>query len=488
MKIGPVFVFLAAALSFCTVATCQVPGEPEYSAVLMDGAKIGHVIHVRTVEGREVTTTEKMKITIARGPIVLTVSTTETSIETIDGRPLGFEVTQDMSGIGQKTVGKVNEQGKFDITTSVMGTSQQQMVDLPPGAIMSEGMRLLQLKKGLKQGTVYDPVVFVPAMLETVQANVTVGPPAGIDLFGRIVNLTEVKVRMHTPSGEVSSTSYVDKDLRALKTVTSAMGMNLEIIACDKEFAMSENDMVDFLSGMLLASPVALGDLSSKKSVKYYIRAINDAKIQIPSGDNQKVAAAGDGRFAVTVSPVKPPAGVKFPYTGKSPEILDALRPSRYVQSDAKEIIDLGRHAVGSAKDAAQAVRKIESFVNGYITEKDFSVGYASAIEVAASRQGDCTEHAVLTAAICRSVGIPARVVNGLVYVDEFLGESNVFGPHAWTEAYVGGKWIGLDATRAPNGFGPGHIALAASNDEPAILALAATLGNFKIEKVVVGD
>jgi hypothetical protein len=93
----------------------------------------------------------------------------------------------------------------------------------------------------------------------------------------------------------------------------------------------------------------------------------------------------------------------------------------------------------------------------------------------------------VLTAAMCRAAGIPARVVFGVVYAKSFAGRENVFGGHAWVEAYVGDKWIGLDATRAPKGFDAGHIALAIGDGEPAeFLNLAATLGQFKIDKVVV--
>jgi len=83
------------------------------------------------------------------------------------------------------------------------------------------------------------------------------------------------------------------------------------------------------------------------------------------------------------------------------------MQPNRFLQSDNKQIIKLARRAIGGTKDAAGAVKKIEAFVGDYIENKSLSVGYASAVEVAASRQGDCTEHAVLVAAMCRAVGIP---------------------------------------------------------------------------------
>ncbi|MFC1739760.1 transglutaminase family protein, partial [Planctomycetota bacterium] len=112
------------------------------------------------------------------------------------------------------------------------------------------------------------------------------------------------------------------------------------------------------------------------------------------------------------------------------------------------------------------------------------------AVEVARSRQGDCTEFAVLTAAICRALGIPAKVVVGLAYVSEYKGLEHRFGGHAWTQAYVGNRWIGIDAafrSAGLGGYGPGHITLAKGNGNPEdFFALLNTLGQFKIEKAEV--
>ena len=159
------------------------------------------------------------------------------------------------------------------------------------------------------------------------------------------------------------------------------------------------------------------------------------------------------------------------------------------LQSNDEQIIKLARQAIGNTKDAAEAARKIEAFVAGYIGNLNLSVGYASAVEVANSRQGDCTEFAVLTAALCRAVGIPAQVVAGIAYVDDFAGLRG-FGGHAWTQAYIGDKWIGLDAAfkgSGRGGYDAGHIALATGNGEPIdFFNLATTLGRFKIENVTV--
>jgi transglutaminase-like putative cysteine protease len=63
---------------------------------------------------------------------------------------------------------------------------------------------------------------------------------------------------------------------------------------------------------------------------------------------------------------------------------------------------------------------------------------------VASERSGDCTEHAVLVAALARSIELPARIVLGAV----ILGSDDrwqAFG-HAWTEIFDGKRWQLADA------------------------------------------
>jgi transglutaminase-like putative cysteine protease len=117
-----------------------------------------------------------------------------------------------------------------------------------------------------------------------------------------------------------------------------------------------------------------------------------------------------------------------MPYTGSDKKALDALKPTRFVQSDNEKIKSLSKKAVGNSTDAAEAASKIEDFVSKHIQNRGLSVGYASAVEVADSKQGDCTEFAVLTAALCRAAGIPAQVVVGIAYVNEWMNIKSSFG------------------------------------------------------------
>ena len=130
------------------VGFCEQKTETEYYAVIMEGKKIGHAIGTRTVDGDIVTTTEKMNLTITRAGISLSIGTVETSIETIDGKPRGFQTVENISGMTKQVKGTVNDQGKIDIVTTAAGTEEKKTIDFPSGAVMAEGLRLIQKQNG----------------------------------------------------------------------------------------------------------------------------------------------------------------------------------------------------------------------------------------------------------------------------------------------------------------------------------------------------
>lgn len=461
--------------------------ETDYLAIFMQGQKVGHAVHTRLEANGKVTTTDSVSMMLGRGGQAVTVTTEETHIETTDGKPLGFEITMNLSGIEQKTTGTIQD-GKVTISRQVMGQPQQSAVDWPADALLNEGLRLVQLKRGLTAGDVYEVSVFRPDLLMAATAKIEVGEKKLIKLlFGKQQDLTEVKTTMFVQGQQISMTGYVDDQLKAVKTLVPMMGMTLELVACDEEFAKGENAIIDFLEKFGVTSPVKLMNLHTIESAVYTLKPTTDNNLQLPVSSTQTVEMDGD-KAIVTVTKVPMPQNVGFPYTDSDPEALDALKETDYIQSKDQTIIDMAKRAVGDANDVASAARQIEAFVDGYITQKDMSVGYASAAEVAQSRRGDCSEHAVLAAALCRAVGIPARIVCGVVYADSFMGQQSIFGGHMWDEVYLDGKWYGLDATRSEqHGFGPGHIALARGNGDPVdFFGLINTLGCFEVEKITL--
>jgi hypothetical protein len=479
-----------ACLAAIALPTCSFASDTatqQYFALYMQGGKIGHAFQSRTPSpDGKVTTVERVEITMARGGIGLTAKTSETCVETADGRPLSFEAVQDLGMMTSRTSGTI-QNGKLTVTTEVAGEKSSRTMDWPAGAVMSEGLRLAGLRHGLKEGSVWKAKVFPPSLMEVIDANVAVGAKRPVDLLGRVVELTELVTTMNTSAGAMVQTAYVNDNLETLKMTTNAMGMPIEMVACPQEFALAPDDEVEFFSKVTVKSPSPLSDVAGVKAVTYHIWPAAGSKPVFPATDTQSVKVAADGTIVLKVSRPEPPPAVRLPYTGSDPELVKATKRSQYVESDDPCVVALAKQAVGSEKDAWQAAKKIEKFVSQYVADKNLSVGYGSAAEVARSRSGDCSEHAVLVAAMCRAVGIPARLVAGLVYADSFGDEEQIFGPHAWAEVNIAGKWYGLDATGAPRGFGPDHIAVASGDGSPsAFLGIINTIGNFTITKLEI--
>jgi hypothetical protein len=93
---------------------------------------------------------------------------------------------------------------------------------------------------------------------------------------------------------------------------------------------------------------------------------------------------------------------------------------------------------------------EIARFVSGYIVSKNLARGLDLPSTTAVRREGDCTEHAMLTVALARLAGYPARVIFGLALVEDFKTSSKTAFGHAWAEIHDGRRWSLLDAALMP--------------------------------------
>lgn len=89
-------------------------------------------------------------------------------------------------------------------------------------------------------------------------------------------------------------------------------------------------------------------------------------------------------------------------------------------------------------------LKNIKNFVYQYMTDPTYAEGFNIASAVARTRRGDCTEYAMLTTALARFLGLPARYMVGTIIVQE-REQISAYG-HAWTEVLVDSKWQILDA------------------------------------------
>ncbi|PLX22889.1 MAG: hypothetical protein C0600_16140 [Ignavibacteria bacterium] len=168
---------------------------------------------------------------------------------------------------------------------------------------------------------------------------------------------------------------------------------------------------------------------------------------------------AVDGVFEIAHARYGGENAPAFPpdYSGNE-DLQQYLEPSRLCESDDVALAEKARELTTGAIDSWDAAKRLSSWV---ATNISYAIpGGGSAKKTFEVRAGECGAHSLLLAAMCRSVGIPARVVWGCMYTPNLGGS---FGQHAWNEIYMGGTgWIPVDATAHETDFvDSGHLRVA---------------------------
>jgi transglutaminase-like putative cysteine protease len=114
-------------------------------------------------------------------------------------------------------------------------------------------------------------------------------------------------------------------------------------------------------------------------------------------------------------------------------EIERYLKAEPLLESDAPEIRAEAEQAVGGVTDDRGRAERLTRYVSGLLDKKP-TVSLPSAREVLRTKVGDCNEHTALFVAMARSIGMPARIAVGLVFMH------GAFYYHAWPEVYITDK------------------------------------------------
>lgn len=257
--------------------------------------------------------------------------------------------------------------------------------------------------------------------------------------------------------------------------VPGMMGMALELA--------TEQEALTELSPLLLSGDLAvneeIGDPQQLLTVTLRARTPTGSAAEvIPTTARQQVTAR-EGETVVTVTAEKTPE-----VTARLPLADAALQP--YLQpSDLAQSADPGLRAqaraiVGTETDAWQAALKLVRWVHDQLQKVQSEPRPISALEILQQKRGDCTEHAIVLAALAQAVGIPAKMVAGLAY------DRRAYHYHAWNELFVG-RWVEVDATWGEQTVDAGHLQLAGAaldSTSMARLSLAAgrTMGALTLE------
>ncbi len=466
------FRFIAVLLACCLATTARADTENQWMKVLLEGRKVGSLQSTRTVEGDRVTTTEMMELSIDRAGITVSMATRESSIETLDGKPLGFSATTKLSGIESRIDGVIGDDGQVKITQNNGVSTSERTIAWPEGALLAEGARLAEIQHGLKPGTSYRITAFQPSNLIAIPVDVKVIGTESVSIEGQPEKLIKVSQIVDFAGSSIDTETWITPEHDVRRSLTPMIGISMEMVACSEACAKAPNQPADILDRIMIDAPESLAKANRGDGLRYTLRVEGRDPPPLPQTGEQRVEEHGD-TITVLVDPT--PA-----QPDRAKPLADERAATRWLNSDDERVIALAREATKDAKTDLARMQALEHYVREYISNKSMNVGYASARETVDSREGDCTEHAVLLAAMGRAIGIPTRVVNGLAYTSAFAGRERVFVPHAWMQAWVGDHWQSFDA--ALGQFDAGHIALSMGDgDAASFFAGVSLLGNIHI-------
>lgn len=151
------------------------------------------------------------------------------------------------------------------------------------------------------------------------------------------------------------------------------------------------------------------------------------------------------------------------------------LEPSTTVQSELKSIRSTAQRIAGDRQDPIEQIQAILAWLGENVERKGVDV--FSAADVLASRRAECQGHSYLFAALARSLGIPTRVVNGVVYSEAYGG----FLYHTWVESQLEEAWLPIDPTFGQVSADATHLKLLEGETWSDLMPLVDIVGRVKI-------
>lgn len=478
------FLLLGGLLGFSSLVEAQAPlaaspaanaAKPifeEWTFVTLGGKRCGYSSTVTvpwtTSGGSGYRTTHEECLVVKRLGALLKMLDISEVVEDAQGTVLSF--TESSSGAGSSIETNGRREGE-ELVVSSRGQTVRYF--LPRQAALGpEAIRRLANALPLRAGQTYSFRTFsTDDPQEPVIENGIVEGNESRQVRGtarRLWRLTSETKRM--PG--VKQITWVDDRAKDVETQMTIPGLgDLHEYVADRAECLRPPEGVEIFTTSFTHPNRALPALNRLATATYRLSTPGSSPLLVWDGDGQRVLSRQPGscEIEVTVPTFRPEdAAWKLPHAD-SPEWHVYLQPTAYLETTAPEIKALARQAVGDEGNPVRAAARIEKFVENYIVKKDFNVEFASALETARSREGDCTEHAVLCAALGRAAGLPTRCVLGFGYIPPGVNnptvgnakghDTGIFGFHMWAEAWVGpNQWMAMDA--ALDGFDAGHIVI----------------------------
>jgi hypothetical protein len=433
----------------------------EWMSIYISGAKIGYIVSVtrETETGYEAIESSYMRFGL---------SGTDQDVKTFvradsdtEYRMKSFSIEIRSKHQLLKSRGEVTGR-TLSVQVESGGEIENLSFTLPEDAYLPTSIAPLIRNRGMKEGdsasiTLFDPSLFQPAEMWIKHEG-----KKEIKHLGKTVEVAHLSYAYLGAKMDM----YVDESGRVLKEEGP---MGLLIVAEPKDMAEKFTDVERPVELLTLFSIPVTREIPNPRSLAYM-------KVELVGADLEPKRIANNRQRVVGVSPLTVEVSALGPDPQSPPEAADILEKylahEALLQIDSPRIKSLSDSIAGGITDPWEKTKTMAGWVNSNL-EKSPTVSIPSALEVAASRRGDCNEHAVLLAALLRAADVPATIASGLVYIDGY------FYYHAWNRVYVG-SWVDVDATFGQEIADATHLLLSEGGLEDQA-SMTSTIGRLRI-------
>ncbi len=308
---------------------------------------------------------------------------------------------------------------RLHLKTETGETSRQTSINLQAVPVLADSLTWSLIRNGLRVGQTATQPIFDPLTMATMKATAKVEAQEDIVVQGRSTACFRVR---HTYNG-LTVYSWLNQQGETVKE-ESPLGFLLQQ---EPPATAAQGIAADAPLDIIAETAIPVNSPITKREVDYLKLRLRNIALAGFSLEGTRQKRTGDilEIYRETLT-----AADTFRLPLRNRELQPYLAASPSVQSDDQTIVQTARSILQEETDARRAAQLICSWVYATI-EKIPTMSIPRATEVLRVKRGDCNEHAVLYAALCRAAGIPAKTCGGIVYLD------GAFYFHAWVEIYL---------------------------------------------------
>lgn len=457
---------LCVVISLPTIAAQSWPVTPNETAwyrLTLLGQPSGYLCStarlVHDEQGEELLeVVERQVVSLAMGGETLQVVSDLFTQYQPDLTPRRWRMRMDKLGVLAE-VSAERTDGSLAVVTVDSGQRQEKVLPLPED-FGSEMQIFSAVAQGeLPPGESRSFTVFNPQISDLDTETVSVSPLEELLVMGQVQRCYPLAIRLERLATEMKIWLNQQGEIVRYQLPT-LLGAVVERV--------SQAEALEELSPLVLANSVPLdrtlpaSHLLKSMTLRAEVTA-QDATQVIPATPRQQVVGEEQGAARVIIQAQAPPAQT-LPLPIRDQRLAEYLQPTTLAPIQDPRLQELAHRIVGEETDSYRAAQALVKWVYNNLEKVKSEPRPISAVQILEQGRGDCSEHVVLTAALARVVGLPARMVAGLACIEE------AFFYHAWVELYVG-EWVETDPTWGEMGVDAGHLRLAESGLDPVSFA-----------------